>query len=208
MAGLDGPPFTFGRSVNPGIALKSDCEKKIAAPQKKSLKCCFAAYICCFIEIAFNEVDTMTNESNAQASFADLLNKFPADISAFNAFAKNSAKLNESLSKVALEAAERSTEVYYDWAKATIEKLGDVTKAKDEPSDYARALGEFGSNSLETNAERQAAFAEIARKVQTETVEILLAAGKEAQETVFSAAKSNGSAAPQQPSKPAAASKK
>ena len=183
-------------------------QKKLLQCRKTDLNCCFAAYMWAFIEIAFNEVDTMTNDNSAQASFADLMNKFPADISAFNAFAKNSAKLNESLSKVALEAAERSTEVYYDWAKATIEKLGDVTKAKDEPSDYARAFGEFGSNSLESNAERQAAFAEIARKVQTETVEILLAAGKEAQETVFSSAKGNGSAAPQQPTKTAAASKK
>lgn len=150
----------------------------------------------------------MTLDGKAQAPLADLLSKFPADLSAFSKAAQNSAKLNENLSKVALDAAERSAEVYYGWAKSTIEKLGDVTKAKDDPSDYAQAMNEFGSATLESNAERQAAFAEIARKVQTDTVEILLNAGKEAQDSVFTSAKGNGADAPEaQPAKAPAAKK-
>lgn len=150
----------------------------------------------------------MTLDGKAQAPLADLLNKFPADLSAFSKAAQNSAKLNENLSKVALDAAERSAEVYYGWAKSTIEKLGDITKAKDDPSDYAQAMNEFGSATLESNAERQAAFAEIARKVQTDTVEILLKAGKDAQDSVFASAKGNGADAPAaQPAKTPAAKK-
>lgn len=55
MAGRNGPPFPFGRLVNPGKAAEDDSEK-IAAMQKNGLKCCFAAYMWSSIEIASNEV--------------------------------------------------------------------------------------------------------------------------------------------------------
>jgi hypothetical protein len=87
--------------------------------------------------------------------------------------------MGEKLSKVALEAADKSTEISSKWTKDTLAKLGDVTAAKDEPTDYTKAMTDFASAQAEMAAETMAAFAEVAKKVQMETVELMMAAGKE-----------------------------
>ncbi|MEM9240095.1 MAG: phasin, PhaP, partial [Pseudomonadota bacterium] len=95
---------------------------------------------------------------------------------------KNQAALSEKLSGVALEAAEKSAEISGTWAKTTLAKLTEVTKAKTEPADYAKAMTDFASANAEVAAEHMAAFAEVAKKVQVDTVELLMAAGKDLQE--------------------------
>jgi biotin synthase-like enzyme len=49
------------------------------------------------------------------------------------------------------------------------------------------------SNSAESAAENMAAFAEIAKRVQTETLELLMAAGKDMTEDMTNAARKAGS---------------
>jgi hypothetical protein len=91
--------------------------------------------------------------------------------------------------KVALEAAEKSSEITARWTRDTIHKLGDVSKAKHEPADYSKAVSDFATASAELAAENMAAFAEVAKKVQMETVELMLAAGKDLSEDATSAVK-------------------
>jgi hypothetical protein len=50
-------------------------------------------------------------------------------------------------------------------------------------------MTDFASASAETAAEHVAAFAEIAKKVQMDTVELLMAAGKDMQEETTAAVK-------------------
>ncbi|MDP3960657.1 MAG: Phasin, partial [Pseudorhodobacter sp.] len=95
----------------------------------------------------------------------------------------------EKFSKVALEAAEKSTEVTAKWTKDTIAKLADASKAKAEPTDYTKAITDFASAAAEMTAENLASFAEIAKKVQMETVELMLAAGKDISEDATAAVK-------------------
>jgi len=64
-----------------------------------------------------------------------------------------------------------------------------MSKAKAEPADYAQAMTDFASTSAEAAAENMAAFAEIAKKVQTQTMELVLAAGKDMSEDMTAAAK-------------------
>lgn len=109
----------------------------------------------------------------------DMMGAMPMDMSAFQNAFKNQAAMGEKLSKVALEAAEKSTEISAKWAKETLTKLSQATKAKAEAADYQKAAGDFASASAELAAENLAAFAEIAKKVQMETVELLLTAGKD-----------------------------
>ena len=113
--------------------------------------------------------------------FAKLFADMPVDMKVFNDAFKNSAELGEKFSKVALSAAEQNAEISSKWAKDTLTKLADVSKAKAEPTDYSKALTEFASASVEAASENVAAFAEVAKKVQMDTVELLMAAGKEAQ---------------------------
>ena len=112
----------------------------------------------------------------------DMMGAFPVDTAAMEDAFKTTATLNEKLSHVALEAAEKSAEISNKWTKDTIAKLGEMSKAKTEPADYAKAMTDFASASAEVAAENMAAFAEIAKKVQMDTVELMMAAGKDMSE--------------------------
>ena len=119
----------------------------------------------------------------------DIMGAFPVDTKAMEDAFKNQATLNEKLSGVALKAAEKSAEISSKWTKETLAKLNEVTKAKAEPADYAKAMTDFASANAEVAAENLAAFAEVAKKVQMDTVELLMAAGKDLQEDAAKAVK-------------------
>ena len=131
----------------------------------------------------------MTKTPDFAKVMQDMMSSFPVDASAFQNAFKTQAAIGEKLSKVALEAAEKSTEITSKWAKDTISKLGDVSKVKAEPAEYTKAASDFASAAAEMAAENLAAFAEVAKKVQMETVELMLAAGKDLSEDATAAVK-------------------
>ena len=131
----------------------------------------------------------MTKTDDVTKMMQDMLNAFPVDATAMQDAFKSQAALGEKFSKVALEAAEKSTEISSKWTKETITKLGEVTKLKDEPTDYSKAMTDYASAQAELVAETMAAFAEVAKKVQMETVELMLAAGKDFSEDAQAAVK-------------------
>ena len=120
----------------------------------------------------------------------DMMSAFPMmDQSAMRDMFKTQAHLSEKMSRVALDAAEKSAEIQNKWTKDTLAKMSNVATVKDEPTDYTKAFSDFASGSAETAAENMAAFAEIAKKVQMETVELMLASGKDMQEDATAAVK-------------------
>ncbi|SMO34268.1 phasin family protein [Ruegeria faecimaris] len=124
----------------------------------------------------------MAKTQDFTATLKDMMGAFPVDTTALEGAFNTTATLNEKLSGVALEAAEKSAEISNKWTKETLAKLSDMSKAKSDPADYAKAATDYASASAEVAAENLAAFAEIAKKVQSETVELLMAAGKNAAE--------------------------
>jgi hypothetical protein len=131
----------------------------------------------------------MTKTPDLNKVMQDMMSSFPVDAKAFQDAFKSQAAVAEKMSKVALEAAEKSTEITSKWAKDTIAKLGAVSKAKIEPTDYTKAASDFASAAAEMAAENLVAFAEVAKKVQMETVELMLAAGKDLSEDATAAVK-------------------
>lgn len=131
----------------------------------------------------------MTKTPDLTAVFKDVMGAFPVDTAAFEDAFKTSATLNEKLSAVALTAAEKSTEISNKWAQDTFAKLSEMSKAKAEPADYAKAMTDFASAYSETAAEHMAAFAEVAKKAQMDTVELMMAAGKDISEDAQAAVK-------------------
>ena len=131
----------------------------------------------------------MAKTQDFTAAMKDFMGAFPVDTSAMEDAFKNTAALNEKLSGVALEAAEKSAEISSKWTKDTLNKLGEVSKVKADPADYAKAATDFASASAEVAAENMAAFAEIAKKVQMDTVELLMSAGKDITEEATAAVK-------------------
>lgn len=131
----------------------------------------------------------MAKTQDMTAVMKDMMGAFPVDTKAMEEAFKTTATLNEKLSSVALEAAEKSADISSKWAKDTLAKIADMSKAKSEPADYAKAMTDFASASAEAAAENMSAFAEIAKKVQMETVELMMAAGKDMQEDATAAVK-------------------
>ncbi|WP_424975255.1 phasin, PhaP [Dinoroseobacter sp. S124A] len=117
----------------------------------------------------------------------DMLAAYKMDNSAMTGAFKNSAELADKMSQVALEAAERANDVSAQWAKDTLSKMGDVTTSKSDPADYTKAMSEFAAAQAEMSAEMMSAYAEIAKKVQMETVELMMGATKDMQEEIASA---------------------
>ncbi|MCV6823825.1 MULTISPECIES: phasin, PhaP [Halocynthiibacter] len=131
----------------------------------------------------------MTKAQDFTKIMQDMVGAFPVDTKAVEDAFKTSAALSDKMSKVALDAAEKSSEISAKWTKETLTKLGSVSAAKTEPADYSKALTDFASSSAEMAAENLAAFAEVAKKVQAETVELMLAAGKDLSEETTAAVK-------------------
>jgi hypothetical protein len=131
----------------------------------------------------------MANSQDLTTMMKDMMGAFPVDTKAMEEAFKTTATLNEKLSGVALDAAEKSAEISSKWTKDTIAKLAAMSKAKAEPADYAKAMTDFASASAEVAAENMAAFAEIAKKVQMDTVELMMAAGKDITEDATAAVK-------------------
>ena len=121
----------------------------------------------------------MANTQDYTKVMQDMMGAFPIDMSMFQDAFKSTAAMNEKFARVALDAAEKSAEISTKWTKETIAKLGDVSAAKAEATDYSTAMTEFASTQAELVSENLAAFAEVAKKVQSETVELMMAAGKE-----------------------------
>ena len=131
----------------------------------------------------------MAKAQDFTAMMKDMMGAFPVDTVAVEDAFKTTATLNEKLSSVALDAAEKSAEISSKWTKDTLAKLADMSKAKAEPADYAKAMTDFASAQAEVAAENMAAFAEVAKKVQMDTVELMMAAGKDFSEEATAAVK-------------------
>ena len=131
----------------------------------------------------------MANTQDFTAVMKDMMGAFPVDTKAMEEQFKTSTTLAEKMSAVTIDAAGKSTELSAKWAQDTLGKLQALTAAKAEPADYAKSVTDFASASAEAAAENMAAFAEIAKKVQTETLELLMAAGKDMSEDMTTAAK-------------------
>jgi hypothetical protein len=131
----------------------------------------------------------MNKTNDFTKTMQDMMASFPVDASAFQNAFKTQAAFGEKLTKVALEAAEKSTEISAKWARESLAKLTVAVKAKAEPADYTKSATDFASAAAELAAENMAAFAEVAKKVQMDTVELLMAAGKDASSEATAAVK-------------------
>ncbi|MBC7156590.1 MAG: phasin, PhaP [Rhodobacteraceae bacterium] len=124
-----------------------------------------------------------------QKMMQDMFAAFPVDQTSMQEAAKNSAAFGEKATKVMLEAAEKSTEISSKWTKEMLARIGEASKAKTDPSDYSKSMTDLANAQAEIAAENLAAFAEVAKKMQMETVELMLAAGKDLSEDATAAVK-------------------
>lgn len=130
----------------------------------------------------------MTKSQDFSAIFKDMMGSFPVDTTAMEDAFKSQSSLTEKMSAVALDAANKSTALSAKWTTDTFGRFQSVASAKAEPADYAKSMSDFATASAETASEHMAAFAEIAKKVQSQTMELVMAAGKDMSEEMSTAA--------------------
>lgn len=111
----------------------------------------------------------------------EMMGMFPMKGTAMTDAFRTQAQLAERMSRVALDAAERSAEISHKWTRETLSRMAPVATVKDDASDYAKSMTDFASSYAEVSAEHMAAYAEVAKTVQMETMELMLAAGRDAQ---------------------------
>ena len=131
----------------------------------------------------------MAKAQDYTKAMKDMMGAFPVDMTAFQDAFKSQAAFGEKLSKVALDAAGKSADISSKWTKDTLTKVAPVTKVQEDPADYSKIFADFASAQAELAAENMAAFAEVAKKVQMETVELMLAAGKDMSDDAQAAVK-------------------
>ncbi|WP_375262593.1 phasin family protein [Palleronia sp.] len=133
----------------------------------------------------------MATKTNTDYSkmMQEMMSSMPTDMSAYQNAFKSYASFGERMSKVVIEAAGKSTEISSKWTQDTLKRMNDATVVRDEPADYGKAMTDFASAQAETTAETMAKFAEIAKSVQMETVELMLSAGKDVSGDLANAAK-------------------
>ncbi|MBO6854571.1 MAG: Phasin [Marivivens sp.] len=130
-----------------------------------------------------------TKTQDYSAMLKDMMGAFPVDTKIMQDVYKSQSTLAEKMSAVQLDAAQKSTELSAKWMQDTLSKMSSITKAKAEPADYAKSMTDFASATAEAAAEHVAAYAEIAKKVQTETLELMMNAGKSMSDEMSAAAK-------------------
>jgi hypothetical protein len=129
------------------------------------------------------------NTQDFTAVMKDMMGSFPVDTKTLDDAIKTQSSLNEKLSAVSFTAAQKSTDLSAKWAQETLTKMTTFATAKTEPADYVKSVSDFASASAESAAEHMASFAEIAKSVQTEALELMMAAGKNISEEISAVAK-------------------
>lgn len=141
----------------------------------------------------------MANAPDYAKMLQDAAAAFKVDPGKMKDAFQSSAGYGEKFSKAALTAAEESTELSAKWTREMLEKLGELSKAKEAPADYGKAMADFAQAQAGMMSAHMSAFAEIAKKLQSETVELVMKAAQEgsveAQEAVKSATAQMGAAA-------------
>ena len=121
---------------------------------------------------------TMKMYDFSKGDFKTMLDKMPTDPASFNKALEQSVNMNQKLTEVALTAAEQSAEVSTKWGREMLERMTDVNSTGEGPADYVRKMTDLSTSSVGSSAEYMSQFADIARKTQAETLEVLLSAGK------------------------------
>ena len=96
---------------------------------------------------------------------------------------------NTSVGKIALDTAKKNTELSQIWAKESLAALDPFVKGSEKPEDFMKIASDFVSTQTQSAPKHIAEFAEVAKKAQLETIDLMMKAGKDAQEELSNVAK-------------------
>ena len=119
----------------------------------------------------------MTRNTDVNTSMQDMMANLPIDTAPLQKAVHTQGRLGERLSRMIPQAAEQSTDISAQWTQETIACMDDLVSPGDQPADQGRAMAAFTTAMTMLTNRHMAAFAEVARRLQMDTVDLMLTAG-------------------------------
>ena len=102
---------------------------------------------------------------------------------------KSMMDYNTKAGKIALDTVKKNTELSQVWAKESLAALDPFVKGPEKPEDFMKIASDFVSTQTQSVPKHMAEFAEVAKKAQLETIDLMMKAGKDVQEEMTNVAK-------------------
>ena len=96
---------------------------------------------------------------------------------------------NSKFGKIALDTVKKNTELSQTWAKESLSALDPFVKSTEKPEDFMKIATDYVSSQTQSTPKHIAEFAEVAKKAQLETIDLMMKAGKDAQEELTNVTK-------------------
>ena len=128
----------------------------------------------------------MFNFEDYSKNFEKMMSQSPIK---FDDAMKSVMDYNSKFGKIALDTVKKNTELSQAWAKESLSALDPFVKSTEKPEDFMKISTDYVSSQTQSTPKHIAEFAEVAKKAQLETIDLMMKAGKDAQEELSSAKK-------------------
>ena len=118
----------------------------------------------------------MAKQSTKSAT-TDMQNLF--DPKGYQNVFKTWVNLNERMSSIAIDAAEKSTDIASETAKEALSNLRDLTAVRDDPADYGKAYSDFVQKQMDLFMRTAHSFGDVTQKAGSETTDLAARTGEE-----------------------------
>ena len=119
-----------------------------------------------------------SSKPNPNVEYLEMFEQFRSVPGKLDESLRNSMTLNADLARVVLKATDESVAVASKWTNEAMREVSNAAAASDRPENYSETMKELAASSIEVSARHLSAFSEIARRVQAETLELVLSSGK------------------------------
>ena len=128
----------------------------------------------------------MFNFEDYGKNFEKMMSQSPIK---FDEAMKTAMDYNSKLGKIALDTVKKNSELSQAWAKESLSALDPFVKSTEKPEDFMKIATDYMSSQTQSTPKHIAEFAEVAKKAQLETIDLMMKAGKDAQEELSSVTK-------------------
>lgn len=145
----------------------------------------------------------MANTQDFTTFFKDV--PFAFDSAVVTDAGKTAATFGERFTAIAVDAANKSTDITTNTVKETLALLRAVTKVQDDATEYTKVISDFGAAQAELVKTHFEAIGDVAKLVQSDATELMATTGQHITEQGNKAANDAGTKAKAAASKAAKA---
>ena len=128
----------------------------------------------------------MFNIEDYTKNFEKMMSQSPIKI---DEAMKSVMDYNSKFGKIALDTVKKNTELSQTWAKESLSALDPFVKSTEKPEDFMKIATDYVTSQTQSTPKHIAEFAEVAKKAQLETIDLMMKAGKDAQEELTNVTK-------------------